>query len=192
MSYLYLTDFLNLKEISSDLQQELQTCIQVKEVKKGEIIISKGDLKHKKFYVRNGLLRSYIIDSKGREHIYMFAPEGWVVSDLVSLTGNQPAIMFVDALEDSTLEVIDDERIWKLKDRFPELMTSESDRMLRRIAVLQQRVIMLLSASAQERYEAFLTKYPDLIQRIPQKMIASYLGVTPEALSKIRANMSKS
>ncbi len=188
----YISDFLKLTAISPKLEKELANCIQIKQVKKGEMLVSRGDLRHRVFYVRKGLLRSYTIDEKGKEHIYMFAPEAWVVGDLESVAEKKPTILYVDALEDTEVEVIDEDRLIKLKENFPELGSNEGDRLLRRIAVLQRRVIMLMSASAQDRYEAFLEKYPNLVQRVTQRMIASYLGITPEALSKIRGDMSRS
>ena len=142
--------------------------------KKGDIIQSKGDLNTKLYHVRKGMLRSYDIDEKGKIHIFMFAPEDWCIAD--SQVPDEPCELFIDAIEDSTVEVME-------KKEEPIL---DMQVFVKRIFVLQQRVIMLLSATALERYENFMETYPDIAQRVPQKMIASYLGVTPEALSKIK------
>ena len=150
-------------------------------IKKGEILQQIGNLNSKVYKVKSGLLRSYVIDKKGKEHIFMFAPEGWIIAD--SSKPNIPTSFFIDALEDSVIEVTDK--------KFTEL-TPTIDLLANRIAVLEKRVIMLMSASAIERYEHFITTYPNLLQRVSQRMIASYLGITPEALSKVKGDKLRS
>lgn len=143
-------------------------------LKKGEILQRKGDLKSKAYQVESGLLRSYSIDEKGKEHIFMFAPENWVIADSVS--PQKPCELFIDTLEDSVI-------IEREKDVSS---IREPQKLINRLEVLQHRIIMLMSESAIERYEHFIETYPDIVQRVPQKMIASYLGITPEALSNVR------
>jgi len=145
-------------------------------VKKEEILQIKGDLSNKVYVVEKGLLRSYSIDEKGKEHIFMFAPKGWIVADASAINGKTD--LFIDALEDS--EVI-------LKKGFEWSEMKNSLLLMKRIAVLQKRIIMLMSKSALERYNDFVVTYPEIVQRVPQKMIASYLGITPEALSKVKS-----
>jgi CRP-like cAMP-binding protein len=147
------------------------------EVKKGTILQSTGDLHTKVYKVETGLLRSYSIDDKGKEHIFMFAPEDWIVADGSDKT--LPAQLYIDVLEDSVIQVIEKEITQRELD--PKIL-------LKRIAVLQKRVIMLMSSTAIARYEHFEETYPNIIQRVPQKMIASYLGITPEALSKVKGD----
>ncbi|MGD1839856.1 MAG: Crp/Fnr family transcriptional regulator [Thermonemataceae bacterium] len=144
------------------------------QVKKGQILQRKGDLHTKAYEVKSGLLRSYAIDEKGKEHIFLFAPEGWIMAD--SNDYDQPAALFIDALEDTIL--IEKEKL--------AVKVHEMSKLIKRLNVLQQRVIMLMSASAIERYEHFIETYPDIVQRVPQRMIASYLGITPEALSTVK------
>lgn len=144
------------------------------QVKKGDILQASGELNSKIYHVTAGLLRSYTIDKKGKEHIFMFAPEGWIIADYVP--PDTPTMLFIDALEDATVGVRE------------KIIEQEADtiRFIKRIEVLQRRVIQLMSATALERYEHFIETYPDISKRIPQRMIASYLGVTPEALSKVK------
>lgn len=149
-------------------------------IKKGHIIQHKGELNTKVYYVKEGLLRSYSIDEKGKEHIYMFAPEDWIIAD--SQPADVPCDLFIDALEDSILET--HEKIIE-----PNKINVEA--LIKRLTVLQKRVIMLMSSTAIERYEHFEKTYPGIIQRVPQKMIASYLGITPEALSKVKSERAK-
>ena len=151
-------------------------------VKKGEILQHKGELNSKVFIVKKGLLRSYSRDEKGKEHIFMFAPEGWIMGDAVdhaSLTE-----LTIDAIEDSELIV-------REKDLERDGTPQGFEGLARRLLVLQRRIIMMMSVSAIERYEHFESTYPELVQRVPQKMIASYLGITPEGLSKVKANRLK-
>jgi CRP-like cAMP-binding protein len=126
----------------------------------------------------------------------MFAPEGWIISDIQSSTSKTPAVLFIDALEESEIEVIPSDLFEELVNTFmgshPDFARIELTRLLRRIGVLQKRVLMLMSASAKERYQEFIETYPGLQQRVSQRLIASYLGITPEALSRIRVEMLKS
>ena len=144
------------------------------------------------FYLKiKGLLRSYTVDDKGKEHIFMFAPEDWVIGDIDSQEYNQPSTLFIDCLEDSEVYVID-RNLFLQSDLSKDQLKKKINLLTRRLAVLQRRVLMLMSASAQTRYESFLDTYPKLPNRVPQRMIASYLGITPEALSKIRSEIARS
>jgi len=148
------------------------------EVKKGQILQKEGDLNSRVYHVESGLLRSYSIDENGKEHIFMFAPENWLIGD--GVPKDEPCQLFIDVLEDSVIIPID-----KNDD-----ILSNSKKLIKRVQVLQNRIIKLMSVSAIKRYEEFIETYPDISQRVPQKMIASYLGITPEALSRVRKEIS--
>ncbi|MFK7904117.1 MAG: Crp/Fnr family transcriptional regulator [Chitinophagales bacterium] len=147
-------------------------------VKKGQILQQRGEFNTKIFVVKSGLLRSYSIDKRGKEHIYMFASENWILAD--NIPPNQPSNLFIDALEDSELTIIEKEK-----------ESPDPQKLINRLFALQKRIIMLMSASAIERYESFIETYPDIAQRVPQRMIASYLGITPEALSKVKGDRKR-
>ena len=149
-------------------------------VNRGQILQRKGDLNSKVYRVTSGLLRSFAIDDKGKEHIFMFAPEGWILADFCS--PDEPCNLYIDALEDSTFMVSEKNH----EDNIIDLQ-----KLLKRVSVLQERTIMMMSSSAIERYEHFIATYPHLVQQVPQKMIASYLGITPEALSKVKGERNK-
>lgn len=151
------------------------------EIKKGQILQHEGDINNTVYEVVSGLLRSYTIDQKGKEHIFMFAPEGWIIADAVEL--NEPCEFFIDALEDTTVV---------LREKDLSKVTPNVQALAKRLLVLQRRVIMLMSYSGLQRYEHFIQTYPDLTQRVPQRMIASYLGITPEALSKAKGDKIRS
>jgi CRP-like cAMP-binding protein len=149
-------------------------------VKKGQILQRTGDLNSKIFQVESGLLRSYSIDKKGKEHIYQFGPENWIIADATPI--DEPCDLFIDCLEDSIIIQIE-------KDF--DTLSNDPHKLAKRLEALQKRILMLMSASAIQRYEHFIETYPDIIQRIPQRMIASYLGITPEALSTLRRKLLK-
>lgn len=148
-------------------------------VKKGQILQHSGELNSKIYFVKSGLLRSYSIDKKGKEHIFMFAPENWTIAD--SINPEKPCELFIEALEDSTI-TIREKKVENAKN---------TQSLINRISVLQKRVIMLMSSSAIERYQHFIETYSDIVQRVPQRMIASYLGVTPESLSTAKKDWYK-
>jgi CRP-like cAMP-binding protein len=158
---------------------------------KGDILQREGVNCSKAFFVKKGLLRSYTIDDKGKEHVFMFAPEKWVIADIESQEFNQPAKLFIDCVEESEVIILD-RRLLTESNLSTDQLKKNVSLMARRIAVLQSRVIMLMSASAKDRYEKFLQTYPELPNLVPQRMIASYLGITPEALSKIRGEIARS
>ena len=171
--------------------QQLKNNIQKKYVVKGQILQFKGEVSDKSYFVKSGLLRSYSVDKNCKEYIFMFAPEGWIISDFVSQTYKTPSELVIEAIEDSEVEILNKELFDNLISKSSKFNSSDIEKLNKRIAVLQKRVIMLMSATAWERYQDFLNTYPDILLRVPQKMIASYLGITPEALSNLRSNMSK-
>ncbi|MEM6358730.1 MAG: Crp/Fnr family transcriptional regulator [Bacteroidota bacterium] len=149
-------------------------------LKKGEVLQRAGDLNHRVYHVESGLLRSYSIDKNGKENIFMFAPEHWIIAD--SHSAETRSNLYIDAIEDSMVSI-----------HLKNTKTEEKNvgRIIKRLSVLQNRVIMLLSTCAIERYEHFLKTYPEIVQRVPQKMIASYLGVNPETLSAAKSQQLK-
>ena len=157
-------------------------------VRKGEVLQRQGELSTNAYYVVEGLVRSYSIDEKGKEHIFLFAPEGWTVAD--AALPDQPAELFIDAIEDSRLLALE-KGIQLLLAGDETRLRQQMEKLLRRVFVLQKRVTMLMSAPAVDRYQHFLEMYPDIVQRVPQRMIASYLGITPEALSKVKGEMNR-
>lgn len=158
--------------------------------KKGSIIQHSGEYKMKTYIVREGLLRVYLIDDHGKEHIYMFAPEGWSVWDPELAIGKQTSQLFIEAVEDSKLEIVYNPTL-----DLPNMSYEEIDRviqqMTKRLAVLQRRILSNMSLPAINRYLEFVETYPSIVNRVPQHHIASYIGVTPEALSKVKRQYEK-
>ena len=151
-----------------------------REVKKKESLVREGELCRNISYVQSGVLRAYYLDKEGNENIIMFAINDWWVTDIYSFATGNPAVMHIDALENS--------EIFQLSKNDLETLFREVPGFERFFRIIMQnsyireqlRSIQNLSLSAEERYLNFTQKYPDFMQRISQKQIASYLGITPE------------
>jgi CRP-like cAMP-binding protein len=138
-----------------------------------------------------GALRAYVIDSNGEDHTIQFAIEDWWISDFNSYVYQQPATMFVVAMEDSVVLQIDYKDEQALKAANHKFETFFRIMAERGAAYHQRRIISNLTQTAEERYNNFLETYPLIVQRIPQYALASYLGMTTEFLSRIRNNKVK-
>lgn len=155
-------------------------------VKKRQYIVQPNFVARSRYYVQQGALRSFVTGEEGSEHTISFAIEDWWITDYNSYIFQQPATMFVVAVEDSILLQIDFESEQQLKKenhRFDTVFRIMAERGL---AFYQRRLIDNLTLSAEERYTHFSLKYPHIVQRFPQYAIASYLNMTTEFLSKIR------
>lgn len=179
----------NKIEISDSQFEEIEKLLIFRYVKRGEILLEPGEMALHSYFVMSGCLRSYIIE-KGKEHIMQFAPENSWIGDNNSIIRVEPAMFYIDAVEDSSIILYDHEFIDTLIQIVPQANYMRQIVEQNAFRNLQLRVIHLLSASAEERYSNFLHKFPVLAKRIPQKMIASYLGLAPQSLSRVRAQFS--
>lgn len=161
------------------------------EVKKGAFLLMQGDFCKYSFFVEQGLLRYYSIDDKGKEHVLQFAPENWIVTDRESVYFERPSRYYIQALEPSVVVAFDESLILKWS-RSEETFLAFNNRLLHNhIRHLQNRINQLLGDSAEERYLSFVDLYPDILLRVPQAMVASYLGITPEGLSRVRKELAR-
>jgi CRP-like cAMP-binding protein len=158
---------------------------QLKEIKKKHYLLQEGEINSMIVFVTEGILRSYAIDQNGFEHVLQFAPLGWWMGDMYSFTRQKPSGLFIDALEHSSLLVMPKTTLDQLYTDIPQL--EHYFRILAENSVIayQKRIIGNLSEPAIARYNTFCKDYPSLIECLPQKQIASYIGVTPEFLSKM-------
>ena len=143
-------------------------------------------------YVVEGAFRSFFVDAEGKEHTVQIAVEDWFVSDFYSYITQTPATLFVEALEDSVILQMRYEDIEGLCAEIHALSEYFRITTERAFAFSRKRALSNLSKTAEERYLELLARYPDIVQRVPQKIVASYLGMTPEFLSKIRKNLALS
>jgi CRP-like cAMP-binding protein len=163
----------------------------LKEVKRGDVLLSNGQVCDHIFFVIKGILRFYSIDNHGREHILQFASQNWWMADRNNLCDHQPSEYFIDAVEESTIMLINQTFIEKASAISIEFRSFHEKILQKRIKTLYHRINLLIAATAKERYLDFLQTYPDLLMRVPQWMVASYLGVTPEGLSRVRKEISQ-
>jgi len=150
-----------------------------------------GEIAKHAAFVARGCLRSYVIDSKGKEHIVQFAPENWWLADSISLATQTPSQYFIDAIEDSEVLLIEPASHETLVNRIPGYAAAFRTGLQKHAAAKDQRIVNSLSTTAEERYRDFLTMYPSIAGRVPQWMIASYLGVSPETISRIRKKFAR-
>ncbi|MBS0028302.1 Crp/Fnr family transcriptional regulator [Chitinophaga sp. 22321] len=163
-----------------------------KNIKRKEFLLKEGDVAKQQFFVINGCLRTYTIDAGGKEHVLMFAPEDWWCSgDLYSFLSGQKSVNSLEALEPTTLLQISKENLEVLYQRAPKFERFFRVLFQNAFVFHQHRIGANLSQPAEGRYALFTKTYPDLENRIPQKYIASYIGVTPEFFSQMKANMSR-
>ena len=162
-----------------------------RKVSKGEILLSHGDIAVFGYKVESGCLKSYVIDNTGKEHILQFAPEGWIISDMDSFTNQKPSVIFIDAIEDSEISFMSKSDFGDYSNLEKEFLVEMSIKYRNSLIASNKRIISLLSATAKERYIEFTETYPTLIQRLPLKLIASYIGITPEYLSDLRRKIAK-
>lgn len=182
----YLQERLPLTDQQFDL---ISKDLKVKTFQKNELILSPGELCTRTYFVLEGLLRSYSIDSKGKVHIIQFAPELWWLAERNSLF-NEASEFNIDAIEPTTAVVIPKEYFLTVAKHVAGFETLNNNMLNNSIRFMQKRINMLLSATAEERYLDFIRLYPNLTLRVPQWMIASYLGITPESLSRVRKDLA--
>ena len=176
----------------SELEKELiLSKIEVKNYKAKTVLLNAGEICKHSYFVNSGILRSFNINDNIVEYVLHFACEGWWIGDMNSLLSQKPGNLFIEVNEDAEVVILSKEnqeelylKIPKLE-RFFRILTENS------LVAHQERLMDNLSLSAEERFEKFCSKYPTLIQRVPQKQIASYIGVTPEFFSKMKAKMLK-
>ncbi|MNJ85402.1 Anaerobic regulatory protein [compost metagenome] len=170
---------------------QLTELVSVKEFKKDEFLLSPGQICERALFVEKGLVRFYSIDEEGKEHIVQFAPENWFVGDRESIYFRKPSVYYMDAIEDTTVILFDQHFVETASEISPEFRNYNEYLLQNHIRHLQNRINLLIGASAEKRYLDFIKLYPDLTLRVPQWMIASYLGITPESLSRVRKELSK-
>jgi len=163
-----------------------------KKVKKKTFLLQKGEICDFEAYIIKGCIKVYYLDDDGNEVILLFAIEDWWVSDIASFTDRKPSNLFIETLEDCELLVVRYEDKEILYQKVPKLERMFRLMIQRHLAVVQKRLLRTVTYSAMDKLNEFLKRYPTLPNRVPQHYIASYLGITPEFLSKLRKRQMKS
>lgn len=163
--------------------------IEIEHHKAKTILISPGEICKYSYFVNSGILRSFNINDNIVEHVLNFACEGWWMSDMYSLISQKPGYLFIEVLEDAELVLLSKENQDQLYLEIPKLERFFRILIQNALVAHQERIIDNLSLSAEVRFDKFCKRYPELMQRLPQKQIASYIGVTPEFFSKMKSKM---
>ncbi|HUH25728.1 MAG TPA: Crp/Fnr family transcriptional regulator [Flavobacterium sp.] len=189
MSQLILDNFKKRIDLTQTEEQLILARLTHQTYKAKTILVKPGDDAHFTFFVLKGILRSYTVDQNGVEHILNFATPGWWLADMYSYLGEKPAIMNIDVVEDCEVLILNREDCEELYvevpklERFFRILTQNS------LIAHQQRVLDKLALTAEERYEMFVQKFSEVVHCLPQKHIASYIGVTPEFFSKMKSKL---
>jgi CRP/FNR family transcriptional regulator, anaerobic regulatory protein len=160
--------------------------VETHQLKKKELILQESKVCNYLYYVEKGCLRMYFINNKGVEQITQFALDGWWISDYQSFMNHTPSDYYIQAIEESEILAIDSQNLEILFNELPQLEKYFRILMQKAVAGAQLRSKLLYEMSKEEFYFHFSTSFPEFMLRVPQYMIASYLGLTPEYLSELR------
>lgn len=187
----YLRQFMESNtQLSENEMQEIMDLILVSSYKKGTVLLKQGDVSDKCYFVLKGCVRQYSFGDDGKETTYNFFTEGQSVVLFKSYKQRVPSDYFLSCVEDSMLIVgsLDSEE--SMYEQFPELKNITRTIMEQNFGQAQDYTTMLMGATPEERYLRLLDKRPGLINRVPQHQLASYLGITPETLSRIKKRIT--
>lgn len=189
MYQLYFQSFNEEVPLTVEEEQVIKTFLTPKKLRKKQYLLQEGDVCRSIAFVEKGALREFSVDENGNEQIIQFAIEGWTISDLYSFLTGEPATYNIEALEDSELVLISKSSHEELLTKLPKYETYIRLQITGAYLAMQKRLTSVLSLTPEERYTNFLQAYPNFVQRFPQHMIASHMGLTPETLSRIRRRM---
>lgn len=183
-------EFLNQKlGVPHILVPRVEALVEVKMVPKEDYVLRAGQVCNHSFFVEKGLLRLYALNAAGHPNILQFAPECAITDDRGSVYFREASRFYIDAVEDSVVVLMDRDFAAKVSELSPGFSEHNERLLQNHLRTLYGRVASLLGASAKERYTEFVRTYPDVLSRVPQWMVASYLGITPESLSRVRRDI---
>lgn len=190
MYELFFHKFNEKINLSKEEEEVIKQYLTPKKLRKKQYLLQEGDICKHIAFVEKGALKAYVVDDAGAESIIQFALEGWVISDLYSFLTGEPATYNIDALENAELVLISKSAHEELLKKIPKYETYIRLQITGAYIALQKRLTSIISLPLEERYKNFLAVYPNIAQRVPQHMIASYMGLTPETLSRVRSRMA--
>lgn len=183
----------NIKEKVSITDEEFEftkTLFIPKKLRKRQYLLQDGDVCKYTAFVEKGMLRTFTIDEKGNQPILQFSMEGWWVADLYSFLTNEPSLYNIDALEDCELLLITKPNWDLLLEKVPAFERFFRILIQNSLIATQRRLMGSMSETAEEKYTKLINNFPGCIERVPQHMIASYLGITRETLSRVRSQLA--
>ncbi len=179
-------------ELSDEIINDLKANIIQRNVEKGEIILQENSNRKIQIFVASGCLRAFYKTENGKDHTLQFATKNWWISDYMTLFNKENSLLSIESLSHSKIMIIEQSRLEELYLKFPEFGSKLSINLQNRIAVLQKRIFGLLTMNAKEKYEQFISDYEIFEKVIPNYQIASFLGITPESLSRVRKEIANS
>lgn len=188
---LFLQNIAKHVSLTPSEQEQVMALVTGQTYKAKTMLLKAGDVCSVSYFVHSGILRSYSIDENGVEHVVSFACSNWFIADMYSFISGRPGNLFIEVVEDAEVTEITRENQEKMYDEVPKMERFFRILIGNSLVANQQRLIDNLSFTAEARYDKFLQKFGDLAHRVPQKHIASYLGVTPEFFSAMKARMLK-
>jgi CRP-like cAMP-binding protein len=190
MHELFLQKFNEKVALTGEEAAYIKQMLIPKKLRKRQYLLQEGDICKNICFVEKGALRAYVLDENGNEHITAFALEGWTIGDLYSFMKAEPATLNIEALEDCELLLTSKAAHDELLTKLPKYETYIRMLLTDAYIALQRRTTDMISLSSEKRYQAFTNMYPALVQRVPQHMIASFMGLSPETLSRVRSRIS--
>ena len=185
----YITHLTKRISLTDQQIDQLSKIIVTKNYSKGDYLVQPGDYSTDFFFIEKGILRSFTIDENGKEHIIQFGAENWLIGERNSSVCKESAKFYIQAIEDTTVIFVNEELNQMIQQMNPDYLNAQLILLQNHVRHLQDRINLLLGASAKTRYLDFIKLYPTILARVPQWMIASYLGITPESLSRVRKNL---
>ena len=187
-----LLDYLKKdNSISSEIENKLNGIITEKLLVKGELVLTDNSIKKEHIFVARGCLRSFYKTEDGKEYTLQFAIKNWWISDYITLYTDDKSIVSIESLTHSKILVLDKNQVDTLYNEYPPFEAFQRKNFEKRTATLQKRILSLLTLSAADKYNKFIQDYADFEKIIPNYQIASYLGITPQSLSRIRKESIK-
>ena len=182
----YLERFIKLSDNEAEMALEF---FEYQKFPKNTLILRSGDICNFEAYIKQGCAREFFTDHKGNEHTVEFAIEDWWISEINSFENQVPSQVSIETLEETEMLMLSLESKKQLLEAIPALERMFRIMMQRHVHALKKRLLQNMSRNAMDRYKMFLEQYPTVVQRVPQYHIASYLGITPVQLSRIRKKL---
>jgi CRP-like cAMP-binding protein len=190
MYELFFQNFNKKVALAQEEETLIKTYLTPKKLRRKQYLLQEGDVCKSIAFIEKGALKAYSIDDAGNEHIIQFGIEGWIISDLYSFLTGEPATYNIDAIEDAELVLINKSAHEELLQKLSKYETFTRMNITGAYLAMQKRLTSIISSPLDERYANFTATYPEIVQRVPQHMIAAYMGLTPETLSRIRRRIS--
>jgi len=176
--------------LSDEIINDLKEMVTERNVEKGEIILQVNSSRKIQIFVASGCLRAFHKNDKGKDHTLQFATKNWWISDYMTLFNREKTLLSIESLSHSKIMIIEQSQLEVLYSKYPEFGLKHSVNLQNRITALQKRIFGLLTLTAKEKYQKFIKDYEVFEKVIPNYQIASFLGITPESLSRVRREIA--